>query len=216
MVSPCIFFGSAAENAMTNWISGYMENALNIDKALGDILGMAMFAIMLGVVRICYAKWGKRIFRILFVGMVGATACYLVAGLSTHPAPAIIACILAGAFTSMLWPGNLVVASSKFPTGGVFIYAMMAAGGDLGASIAPQLVGIITDGDIRRAMESRQSAFFDIRPMDIATREPKCISPDSKLIEAEREMTQHKVNSLLVVDGEGCLVGVIQIYDIKL
>ena len=65
-------------------------------------------------------------------------------------------------------------------------------------------------------MESRQGAFFDIRPMDIATREPKCISPDSKLIEAERAMTRHKVNSLLVTDDNNRLIGVIQIYDIKL
>ncbi len=79
-----------------------------------------------------------------------------------------------------------------------------------------EILGIITDGDIRRAMESRQSAFFDIHPMDIATREPKTIHPESKLIEAEREMTQHKVNSLLVVDNDRHLVGVIQIYDIKL
>ena len=79
-----------------------------------------------------------------------------------------------------------------------------------------EILGIITDGDIRRAMESRQSAFFDICPMDIATREPKTISPESKLIEAERQMTQHKVNSLLVVDNNRHLVGVIQIYDIKL
>ena len=79
-----------------------------------------------------------------------------------------------------------------------------------------EILGIITDGDIRRAMESRQSAFFDILPMDIATREPKCISPESKLIEAERAMTRHKVNSLLVIDEQRHLVGVIQIYDIKL
>ena len=79
-----------------------------------------------------------------------------------------------------------------------------------------EILGIITDGDIRRAMESRQSAFFDIRPMDIATRSPKSIRPESKLIDAERAMTQHKVNSLLVVNEENHLVGVIQIYDIKL
>lgn len=79
-----------------------------------------------------------------------------------------------------------------------------------------EILGIITDGDIRRAMEARQAKFFDIRPMDIATREPKTIHPDSKLIEAERSMTQHKVNSLLVVDDAEHLVGVIQIYDIKL
>jgi arabinose-5-phosphate isomerase len=79
-----------------------------------------------------------------------------------------------------------------------------------------KILGIITHGDIRRAMESRQAKFFDIRPMDIATRKPKCISPDAKLIEAERAMTQHKVNSLLVTDEASHLVGVIQIYDIKL
>ena len=79
-----------------------------------------------------------------------------------------------------------------------------------------KILGIITDGDIRRAMESRQAAFFDIHPMDIATREPKFIHPDSKLIEAEKSMTRHKVNSLLVVDYDEHLVGVIQIYDIKL
>lgn len=79
-----------------------------------------------------------------------------------------------------------------------------------------EILGIITDGDIRRAMERRQAGFFDIRPMDIATREPKTIHPDSKLIEAERSMTQHKVNSLLVVDDSNHLVGIIQIYDIKL
>ena len=45
----------------------------------------------------------------------------------------------------MLWPGTLIVASDKFPLGGVFIYALMASGGDLGASVVPQLVGIVTD-----------------------------------------------------------------------
>ena len=79
-----------------------------------------------------------------------------------------------------------------------------------------EILGIITDGDIRRAMQSRQAAFFDIHPMDIATREPKTIRPDSKLIEAEKMMTEHKVNSLLVVNEASHLVGVIQIYDIKL
>ncbi|MBP3918060.1 MAG: hypothetical protein J6I50_02670 [Clostridia bacterium] len=48
----------------------------------------------------------------------------------------------------MLWPGSLIAASDRIPNGGVFLYAMMAAGGDLGASIAPQLVGIITDAAI--------------------------------------------------------------------
>ena len=50
----------------------------------------------------------------------------------------------------MLWPGSLIAVADRIPTGGVVMYAMMAAGGDLGASVGPQLVGIIADAsDIR-------------------------------------------------------------------
>lgn len=79
-----------------------------------------------------------------------------------------------------------------------------------------EILGIVTDGDVRRAMESRRAEFFNIKPMDIATPSPKTIRPTEKLIEAEKVMTAHKVNSLLVVDESDHLVGVIQIYDIKL
>ena len=41
-----------------------------------------------------------------------------------------------------------MVSSDRIPEGGVFVYAMMAAGGDLGASVGPQLVGLITDAAI--------------------------------------------------------------------
>ena len=79
-----------------------------------------------------------------------------------------------------------------------------------------KIEGIVTDGDLRRAMESRQSEFFAIKAIDIATRSPKCIGATAKLIEAEKMMTTHKVNSLLVTSEQGMLEGVIQIYDIKL
>ncbi len=79
-----------------------------------------------------------------------------------------------------------------------------------------QIEGIITDGDIRRAMESREAEFFKISASDISTPNPKRISATSKLIDAEKMMTQYKVNSLIVVDEEDKFVGVVQIYDIKL
>ena len=142
----CIFFGSCAENAMSNWISGYMERALYIDKAIGDILGVAMFAILLGVARISYARFGKRIFRVLVVGMIGSLACYLIAGFSTGIIMPFVACILTGLFSSMLWPGTLIMMEENIPHAGVAAFALMAAGGDLGASVAPQLMGIVVDG----------------------------------------------------------------------
>ncbi|MBQ8228366.1 MAG: MFS transporter [Clostridia bacterium] len=141
----CIFFGSCAENAMSNWISSYTESALNIDKAMGDILGMAMFAILLGMARIAYAKYGKNIFKILLGGMIGAAVCYLVAGFSTGVIAPFVACILTGVFTAMLWPGTLIMMEENVHGAGVAAFALMAAGGDLGASIAPQLMGIVID-----------------------------------------------------------------------
>jgi len=140
-----IFFGSCAENSMSNWVSTYMENALHIDKTLGDILGMAMFAILLGVARIAYAKFGKNIMRVLLGGMIGAAICYLVAGFSTNVVLVFAACILTGLFTAMLWPGTLIMMEENIPGLGVVAYALMAASGDLGASVAPQLLGIVVD-----------------------------------------------------------------------
>lgn len=141
----CIFLGSAAENTMTNWISGYIENALNIPKALGDILGLMLFAILLGLGRTLYAKYGKNISVVLLCGMIGSTVCYLVAGLSTIPILSMTACVFNGLCTSMLWPGTLIMMEEKLPAIGVTAYALMAAGGDFGGSIAPQMLGVIVD-----------------------------------------------------------------------
>lgn len=141
----CIFFGSCAENAMSNWISSYLEKSLQIDKAVGDLLGMAGFAILLGLARIGYAKFGKKIMWVLLIGMLGATACYLVAGLAPGIIPAFIACVLTGIFTAMLWPGTLIMMEENVPSPGVAAYALMAAGGDFGAAIAPQLLGLVVD-----------------------------------------------------------------------
>lgn len=140
-----IFFGSCAENAMSNWVSTFMENALQIDKTLGDILGMAMFAILLGIARISYAKFGKNIMRVLLAGMICAAVCYITIGLTSNVIVAFLACVFTGLFTSMLWPGTLIMMEENLPGLGVAAYALMAASGDLGASIAPQLLGIVVD-----------------------------------------------------------------------
>lgn len=78
------------------------------------------------------------------------------------------------------------------------------------------VAGVVTDGDVRRAMDSRRAEFFDLKAADIASRQPKVISAAAKLIDAEQMMTSNKVNALLVTDSEGHLEGIIHIYDIKL
>lgn len=140
-----IFLGGAAECTMAQWCSGYLELALHIPKVWGDVFGVAAFSLMLGMGRWLYSKYGKRVETVLLLGAIGATVCYFAAAVCRVPLLGLIACALTGLCVSMLWPGCLVVAAERIPSGGVFLYAMMAAGGDLGASIAPQLVGGITD-----------------------------------------------------------------------
>lgn len=141
----CIFLGSAAENTMTNWISSYMEKALGLSKSVGDILGLAIFAFLLALSRVLYAKFTPNITKTLLVSMACASVCYLIAGLSGGVIASFIACILLGIFTSMLWPGTLIFMEEKIKSPGVAAFALMAAGGDLGASITPQMVGVIVD-----------------------------------------------------------------------
>ncbi len=140
-----IFLGGASECTMAQWASGYLEKALGIPKLWGDIFGVAFFGAALGFGRSLYAKIGKNIHRALIYGSLGAFFCYLLAALSPFSVVGLLSCAFTGFCVSMLWPGNLVVSSERFPQSGVVIYALMASGGDLGASVGPQLVGIITD-----------------------------------------------------------------------
>jgi MFS family permease len=122
-----------------------METSLGISKAVGDVMGVAMFAILLGAGRIGFSRYGKHIMRVLFIGMIGAAACYFTVALSGNVIVAFIACIFTGLFTSMLWPGSLIMMEENIPGVGVAAFALMAAGGDLGGSVSPQLMGIVID-----------------------------------------------------------------------
>jgi len=141
----CIFLGSSAENTMTAWISVYMENALHIPKMISDTFGLAGFTLLLAITRTLYAKYGKNIYTMLLWGTVFATICYLLAGLSSNIVVILAACILTGVCTSMLWPGTLIFMEEKFPNPGVAAYALMATGGDFGASVGPQSLGFVVD-----------------------------------------------------------------------
>jgi len=76
----------------------------------------------------------------------------------------------------------------------------------------PVIVGLITDGDIRRAMERWQAEFFDHTVSDIMTRTPKTVKADTKITEIQRIMNKYKVHSVLVVDDENHLLGVVDHY----
>lgn len=78
---------------------------------------------------------------------------------------------------------------------------------------ADQILGIITDGDLRRAMEEKQDSFFALKAETLMTSNPKTIAADVMLMEAQEMMTSMKINSLLVTRG-GAFCGIVQIYDL--
>ena len=83
----------------------------------------------------------------------------------------------------------------------------------LGVSLEDgKVAGLITDGDIRRAMEKWQAEFFDHTVNDIMTRKPKMVLPQTKIADIQRLMQKHKVHTVLVTDEEGRLMGVVDHY----
>ncbi len=74
--------------------------------------------------------------------------------------------------------------------------------------------GIITDGDIRRAVEGAQSNFLNLSVADVMTKTPKTIGPDAKLTQIQYMFRKHKIHSLLVVDSDYSLVGIVDYFAI--
>lgn len=83
----------------------------------------------------------------------------------------------------------------------------------LGVAIAKDhVIGLITDGDIRRAMEKWQAKFFDRTVGDIMTRTPKMVGPQTKIAEIQKTMNKHKIHNVLVVNDEHQLLGIVDRY----
>lgn len=84
--------------------------------------------------------------------------------------------------------------------------------GKLGLCVAidnDRVVGLITDGDVRRAMQNLKSEFFNVPVSQVMTRTPKSVSPDMKITEIQKIMRRHLIHTVLVVDAEQHLLGVV-------
>ena len=92
---------------------------------------------------------------------------------------------------------------------------ILVSKGKLGLGVAEvdhKIVGLITDGDIRRAMEKWQAEFFDRTVSDIMTRAPKTVRPDTRITDIQRIMNKYKIHSVLVTDERSHLLGVVDHY----
>jgi arabinose-5-phosphate isomerase len=103
------------------------------------------------------------------------------------------------------------------PDEGIQDIVYVVSQGKLGLCVVSEngrIRGIITDGDIRRAMKRFGRKFLDLKASDFMTTQPIAIPGGTKLTEAYDVMNRHKVNSLLVTE-EDRLIGVVQIYDLN-
>lgn len=77
-----------------------------------------------------------------------------------------------------------------------------------------RIAGLVTDGDVRRAMLKYENRFFDITAAEIMTHTPKSIRATDRLTDAEQLMQENKIHSLIVVDDNGALAGIVELYDL--
>lgn len=107
---------------------------------------------------------------------------------------------------------HLPILSSDMHLGEAII---LVSKGKLGLGVAVkdnQIEGLITDGDIRRAMEKWQAEFFNRTVADIMTRTPKTVGPQTKISEIQKIMNKNKIHNVLVVDDANHLLGIVDRY----
>ena len=92
---------------------------------------------------------------------------------------------------------------------------ILVSKGKLGLGVAIEqnhIAGIITDGDIRRAMEQWKADFFNRCVKDIMTKTPKTVSPQTKISEIQKIMNKNKIHNVLVSDSDNKLLGIVDRY----
>ena len=136
----------ASEQAVSQWASTFAEKGLGISKTLGDLAGPMTFAIMMGLSRTLYGKYGERIHLEQFMASscVLCIASYLCISLAPLPQLSLIGCAVCGLSVGIFWPGTFSKASAAIPRGGTAMFAMLALGGDVGCSVGPTLVGMVS------------------------------------------------------------------------
>jgi fucose permease len=136
----------SSELAMAQWASAFAESALGVSKTVGDLTGPCGFAILMGISRTLYGKYGDKIDLTVFMMASGILCliCYLLAGLATLPILGLIACALCGFSVAIMWPGSISISSKVLPRGGTAMFALLALAGDLGGSVGPSIVGYVS------------------------------------------------------------------------
>ena len=136
----------ASELSMAQWASAYAESALGLSKTLGDLVGPCLFAIMMGISRTIFGKYGEKLDLMKYMMFCGALClvCYIAASASQSPMIGLLGCVICGFSVGIMWPGTISISSQKIPAGGTAMFALLAMAGDIGGAAGPGIVGMIT------------------------------------------------------------------------
>ena len=146
-----ILFAGASEITFSQWTSAYLEEIIGLPKVVGDILGVSMFAAMMGICRLGYGVLKRKGVKLpghsglMLMGAVLAFFSYILISTTYNPVLALLACALCGLGVGLLWPGTLSLAVEAFPKAGTWMFAILAAAGSIGAAIGPSVFGVIAD-----------------------------------------------------------------------
>ena len=141
-----MFCAGACEQAVSQWASTFAEKGLGVSKAVGDLAGPMMFAILMGTSRVIYGKYGHKLNlqRFMFLSSLLCVFSYLMISLTSSPLLGLIGCGLSGLAVGILWPGTFSIAAVTIRYGGTAMYALLALAGDLGCSGGPTFVGMVS------------------------------------------------------------------------
>lgn len=144
----------ASEQAVSQWASVFAEKGLGISKSAGDLAGPMAFALLMGLSRLFYGKYGHRINLERFMAASGLLCILSYLGISLLPVPqlSLAACAVCGLSVGIMWPGTFSKAAASLPKGGTAMFALLALGGDIGCSAGPTLVGLVSgamDDDLK-------------------------------------------------------------------
>lgn len=136
----------ASEQAVSQWASTFAERGLGISKTAGDLAGPMLFAILMGISRAFYGKYGEHIHLDRFMVYSSILCIFSYLGIAFLPFPelSLLACSICGLSVGIMWPGTFSKASTILSRGGTAMFALLALGGDLGCSGGPTLVGFVS------------------------------------------------------------------------
>lgn len=137
----------ASEQSIAQWVSLFAEVGLNVNKTVGDIFGACMFAFCMGIVRLIYGMKSEsiNIEKALIISSLFCVFGYIVTVFSPYPFLSLIGCGISGLSVAIMWPSVFSLASKTYNKGGTAMFAMLALAGDIGCSIGPGIVGIVSN-----------------------------------------------------------------------